>query len=101
MAESAFGVDHGEVSKAINLPGFAKMPALKAAGSQFKAGLQHGPQVMKNPGAMKPYKPFAAGAKVRTGANAAMANKKPLAAGAGAGAVGGYGMNRKKKPGQV
>lgn len=83
--ESAFGIDHGEVSKAFKPPALG---ALKPLGSALKAGAQgmHGPAATAGQG-----RAMAVGGMGRKIGQFGMTNKKPLAIGGGAAAVGGVG----------
>lgn len=85
MSESAFGVDHGEFSKA-----FPKIPGM---GSVANAGKAVGGAAKSFAGgALKPIQ-SAVGQKVGQGMGAIGANKGLVAGAAGVGAVGGAGIN--------
>lgn len=87
MALSAFGVDHGEISKAI--PG---MGAIRGVAGSFKQGVKGvaGPQKT----GMQTHA-MGAGALTRKAGQFGMKNKKPLGVGAGVGAAGTFGLTRK------
>jgi len=89
--ESAFGVEHGDIEKAFKLPGAGMLKPMAGA---FKAGAQgmHGPAAGVGQG-----RAMAAGQMTRKVGQFGMANKKPLAAGAGAGAVGGGLLARRRQ----
>ncbi len=119
MTTSAFGIDHGDISKA--MPGM-RMPgsfgASKAVKSFMKPRVQRAGQMGQGfragLGGAKPgvYNPSNAGQQAaKTSYNTGMraggavrANAKPAGIGAGIGVAGGgagaYGMNRRKQPGQ-
>jgi hypothetical protein len=114
MAESAFGVEHGEVSKAIKLPGFPKMPSLgkkpllrPKTTRTFRVGSAQGQITAKGPSAFMNPKSKVTTLAGNTSTVGGGLNRtgKTAVAGVGIGGAGatgvGIGMHQKKKPGQV
>ena len=97
MSESAFGVDHGEISKAFGAgaiaggahklakPGAGLLKPMQSAGAGLKTGFKAAGADFTPMKSLQGSKSFMGGARV---GNFAQANKKPLAIGGGIAAGG-------------